>query len=132
MLQRQAQQRKDNKQEKIECIETKEIFDSISSAAVKYGLDPTNLVKACRGIIATCGDKTWRYANAEKQALYQRKNKRKKKKVMNVELKTIYNTAYQAGKELMIDRGSINKVLNSTRTAGGYHWIEVQEESKGE
>ena len=51
---------------------------------------------------------------------------------MNVELKTIYDTSYQAGKELMIDRGSINKVLNSNRTAGGYHWIEVQGETDGE
>ena len=58
MLQQQMQQRKDNKQEQIECIETNEIFDSISSAAAKYSLEPTNLVKACRGIIATCGNKT--------------------------------------------------------------------------
>ena len=46
---------------KIICIETGEIFNTITQAAEKYKLHATSITQCCKGKLKTSGKKTWRY-----------------------------------------------------------------------
>ena len=50
------------RRKKIFCIETKEIFVSISEAARKYNLKVQNICKCCKGQKGTAGNFHWKYA----------------------------------------------------------------------
>ena len=44
------------------CIETGELFCSVSAAARAYGIHIGNLCSVCRGKLHTCGGYHWKYA----------------------------------------------------------------------
>ena len=46
---------------KVKCIETEEIFDSVSEAALQTGVDASSIVKACKQKLNTAGGKRWAY-----------------------------------------------------------------------
>ena len=46
---------------KVECIETGEIFDSITECAKILNLKPTNITAVCKGKRKTTGGKRFRY-----------------------------------------------------------------------
>ena len=50
---------------KIICIETGEVFDSISDAGRAYGASRKNISKACKGEINSCLGYHWRYYDEE-------------------------------------------------------------------
>lgn len=55
--------------------------------------------------------------------------KSKKMKVKCVEKDIVYESQTDAAKKIGLNRSSITKVINKpNRTAGGYHWISVEEE----
>ena len=47
------------------CIETGELFCSVSAAAREYGIGNSRICGVCRGKLHTCGGFHWKYANAE-------------------------------------------------------------------
>lgn len=46
---------------KILCVDTNEIFDSITDASNKYNIDGSSISKCCRGLRKTAGGFTWKY-----------------------------------------------------------------------
>lgn len=46
---------------KVQCIDTGEIFISITEAANKYCIDAGNIGRVCRGERKSCGGYQWRY-----------------------------------------------------------------------
>lgn len=51
----------DNTKRKIVCLETKEIFDSITDAANKYNIQISDIVSCCKGRLCTAGNMKWQY-----------------------------------------------------------------------
>lgn len=54
---------RDTRPKKIICVETDEIFDSISEAARKYGLVVSHICSCCKGKRTVTGSYHWRYAD---------------------------------------------------------------------
>ena len=48
---------------RVICVETGEVFDTLTSAAKKYGLFPNNISKACKNIRRTSGGLHWQYTD---------------------------------------------------------------------
>jgi len=47
---------------KVKCIETQEIFNSVTEAATFYKIQACHISGCCKGTRATCGKKHWEYA----------------------------------------------------------------------
>lgn len=121
---------------KIICVNTGEVFDSISKAAKKYNIHRQNLSKCCNKEIKSCGyDKNtkeylrWAFyddyiKNPDK---YNKENTKRKYKVLCVETNKIYETIKKASNDTGINYKSISKVCNGKRnTAGNYHWKYIK------
>lgn len=52
---------KNGRSRKIRCLDTGEIFDTITQAAHKYGLGVGNISSVCHGKLKTTGGKRWEY-----------------------------------------------------------------------
>lgn len=73
----------------------------------------------------------------EKQKENMRKNNKRKKKILCVETKEVFESINEAGRQTGIDYRNIHRSCNNGKFAGGYHWKyyklnteEVQNESK--
>ena len=47
---------------KIICMETGELFESVSAAARRYSIDDSAICKVCEGLLRTTGGYHWKYA----------------------------------------------------------------------
>ena len=50
-----------NKGHRVICLETKEVFDSIKSASIKYKIESANIGACCRDKRTTAGEYHWMY-----------------------------------------------------------------------
>ena len=48
---------------RVRCVETGEVFESGTLAAKYYGLQPSNVLRCCKGKYHTCGDYHWEYVD---------------------------------------------------------------------
>ena len=113
---------------KIVCIETQEVFDSISDAATKFNTFVSNIVSCCKQKQRTTKGFHFSYLDEyDISAPLPRKRQASMKKVVCVETKETFNSIKEAqekyGTHLEISKACRNK----SRTAGGYHWVYQSE-----
>jgi hypothetical protein len=46
---------------KVKCLTSGFVYDSVTEAGIKESVDPSSIVKACKGILKRAGKKEWRY-----------------------------------------------------------------------
>lgn len=134
---------------KVQCVETGEIFPSITAAADSCGAKPGNISKVLAGKRDSAGGYSWRYCdetiNQEKadEIRKQRQTARFNKKpsenfskanrqaVQCVETGKIFDSIKKAADSCNVTGSSISAVLNkSSKTAGGFHWIYIGEKKR--
>lgn len=49
--------------QRVLCVETGEVFDSIKEAAEKYSIKPTHITRVCKGLRKRTGGYHWKYVN---------------------------------------------------------------------
>ena len=126
------------KEKKVICLETKRIFNSIAEAGKELDIGNSGIGSCCRKSLNTAGGYHWAYVddynswNIEKQnEHFGKKPILKEKMVKCVETGEIYKTIKEASKNIGINSSGIVSALKGRcKTAGGYHWEYVEEESQ--
>lgn len=114
---------------KIICLETGNIYKSITDASNITGICRGDIGKCCLGQIKTASGYHWQYYKDELNLEENRKRLIDKigygrgKKIICVETGKIYNSIKEASIDINIDNSSIGKAVKGIQeTAGGYHW----------
>lgn len=128
---------KDKDKIKVICIEKNIIYPSIANASKNTGIDPSSIIKCCKGEMLHAGPYTWRYVDIKLYELYKEKTEKRidksKKPVYCIEKQKKYDTVRLAAKETGADESGIIKVCKGKqKTAGGFHWQYIKQESEGD
>ena len=115
---------------RVICINTGDIFDTVTQAADKYNTYPTTVTKACKGKRKTAGEMTWQYYD---EYLVKPKNINaykalggRSRQVLCIETNTVYDSVHDAAKDIGVDYTSISKACSGKRnTAANMHWKYV-------
>lgn len=115
---------------KVICINTGEIFDTITQAANKYNIHPTTISKVCKDKRNTAAKMTWQYYDeyliAPKSIYTYKPVGGINRQVLCVETNTIYDSIQIAAKDIGIDYTAISKACSGKRkTAAKMHWIYI-------
>ena len=118
---------KEASQLRVQCLETKIIYDSLHEASKKTGIDISSIIKSCKGQTYRAGGYTWRYADLNVAELYEKyTNGRKdntKKSVICIETGKIYESATEAAKDVNGYASNIIKVCKGkNKTSAGFKW----------
>ena len=121
----------------VKCLETSEIFKSLSEATRTHNVDRSNITKVCKGITQTAGGLHWKFIDessdasadkeikhlsAEHKALLSSKVKTKKP-VICVETGKVYDSISEAARCHDVTFNNLKRACNEhNRTADGYHW----------
>ena len=104
----------------IWCFEDKIRFESAAEAARYYNLDPSGIIKCCRGKLKSSGGKHFYYDGEDPSFSYTTYGA---KPCECIETGEIYPSTSEAGRKNNIPQTSIAKVCNGTqKTAGNLHW----------
>lgn len=132
-------EKNDNRLRKVICINTGEVFDSISDASSKYNV---RIDQACKGACKTAGvhpvtkeKLIWQYYDEwliepkQYTKMVKKKDiKKEKKKYICVETGVIYNSVKEAANSINVNCSGISKVCRGEqKTAGGYHWKYIND-----
>lgn len=102
---------------RIRCVETQEVYNSVSEAATALGINRSGISNALRGKAKTAGSYHWEYINEKKPAKYG------SRQIVCVETGKVYHSLQDASIALGINRRGISNVLRGkNKTAGGFHW----------
>jgi len=117
---------------KVINLDTLEVFDSITQAAEKHGINNRNIGDCCQrtergkhGVRARAGGYRWMYYDEylEKGDVVGFPTNKRHKKVINTDTGEVFDTAAQAGKHYSIDPSQIGKVCKGKlKTCGGFRW----------
>ena len=108
----------------VRCIETGQIFSSITEAARWAGVHHTLLIKVCQKIKHTAGGYHWEYVETLPSDF--ERNGRVKRAVLCVETGVVFESAYEAAKWAGCHPHLITRVCKMERkTCRGYHWEYV-------
>lgn len=125
---------------KVVCINTNEIFDTLTEASDKYNVNRGNISECCFGIRKTAGRLTetnekliWQYYDEwliePKEYIVDCSKSEgciKTRRVMCIETNTIYNSIKEAATINCLKADNVSRVCRGiTRTAGGLHWKYV-------
>ena len=103
------------------CIETGEIFESISAASKWAKIDRVNIRRALLHSTSTAGGYHWCYANGNNPPV------RNQRPIKCVETGEIFESITSAAKSIGVSNGAIKNVLfGQNHTAGGYHWEDAK------
>ena len=122
---------RDNKA-KVICLNTKEVFDSITEASKKSGIVRTTISSCCRGVTKTAGEINgdrlcWMYYNEYlnlndiqiEEILNKNRGGNNKVKVICLNTKEVFNSTTEASKKYGITRTSISRCCKGeNKTAG--------------
>ena len=109
---------------KVQCIETKQIYDSMGEAARATGIDKTSISRCCAGKQMTAGGYHWGLINAPQSVI---KDKRKRA-VLCVTTGIIYESIQAAAAATNSDASNICKVCNGKyKTTNKLQWKWVEE-----
>ena len=121
----------------IICVETKEIFWSIQTAAECFNISEGNIVAVLSGRQITAGGFHWQYADDELNKKIRDTDKRKKA-IICTENGNVFDSVEQAAINMSLNPCGISHVLNGrTKTCGGFHFeyldssLEKTNEEKG-
>lgn len=112
----------------VRCIDTGEIFPSVTSAARHFGITHSLVSAVCRGKQITSAGHRFEYVDQplsleEKQRKPQKPHTRK---VCCVECDKIFNTIVEVAQCLKVNAAHITQVCRGQRKqTGGYHWNYV-------
>lgn len=113
-----------NRKRRVVCIETGEIFESITAASEWAG---KNVHEALRGRNKTAGGYHWQYTDPPSEAESAKKPYRQS--VICLETGEIFESVRAAAKFAGISPCTVGDALHKRRlTAGGYHWEYVDAE----
>ncbi len=103
------------------CVETSEVFDSITAAAQCKQLCLQDVSRACRNPGRTAGGFHWRYKDAS--TAENPASSSKKRPVICVETNETFESIRAASRSQQIGQKYISKACrDSSLTAGGFHW----------
>lgn len=109
------------------CVETKELFNSISEAATQKGINGSNIRRACLDSGFKAGGFHWAYANYFSRDYKIREKKTTGKPVQCIETREIFDSATSAAKEMGLDNSEISKACkNPNKRCGGFHWKYIE------
>ena len=124
-------EKKQGAQRKVYCVETKEVFDTISQAAKEKNVDGSGIVKCCKNPSKTTKGLHWAYLeefNDSWKAIPQKVGRHGMKKVFCEELNKSFDCINEAKKETGVDASSIIRCCKGKQQiAGGYHWKYIEE-----
>lgn len=110
---------------KVINLDTGEIFDSLTEAAEKYGVDKRAISSNCLGIQKSVHGYHFEYAEEKK-----RRSRQTSAFIQNVETKELFRTITAAAEAYSVDRTSISSALRGkTKTSAGFHWEFVNKDS---
>ena len=102
---------------RIRCVETKEIYSSVSEAAKALNINRSGISNALRGKARTAGPYHWEYVDDKRPAKYGCR------KIKCIETGDTYQSVQQAATSLGINRSCISNALRGkTKKAGELHW----------
>ena len=134
-------------QKPVVCIETQEVFESISDAARKIGIYGTSISRCLRGKGKTAGGYHWDYLIKENNnhkvndndetsktsRKSKRTNKYLQKQVICIDTGEIFESVKIAAENIGIRPALISKALNGIlKTAGGFRWKLANAETSSE
>lgn len=109
----------------IKCIETGEIFESITAASKWAKIKRLNIRRALLHSTSTAGGYHWCYVDRNNPPL------RNQRPVKCVETGEIFESITSAAKSIGVSNGAIRNVLfGRNHTAGGYHWEDAKVDVK--
>ena len=132
--------------DKVYCVELNKEYVSAHAAGMELQIDSSSILKACRGIQKYCGAINgtplhWLFVkDITEDKINELKNRREvgvPQAIYCIELNQIFNSIFEASKQLHIDRSVLGHVLRGTRghSAGKHpitkeklHWIFVDSE----
>ncbi len=119
----------DNRKSVI-CVETGEVFPSISAAAKHFGILGQGIYDVLNGVKVTTGGYHWHYADGRLDKTRERKKqKTTAKQIICIETEKVYPSVKSAAVELKIGRTNISQSLTGkTKTAGGFHFKYFESE----
>lgn len=113
----------------IICLETGEVYKSMTEAANITGFCRTNIEKCCSNQQKTAHGYHWQFYNQEldseeyRLGLIDKIGNGRGVKILCVETGVVYNSITEAAKEINGDTSTIAKALKGKRKfANGYHW----------
>lgn len=120
-----------NKNKKgVVCIELNKSFISIKEASRQTGVNDSQIIRCCKGKNDTAGGYHWKYEDSN---YIKYKNKPKNNiEVMCLETGKKYKSIKEASIKNNIDYSTICDVISNKKscyTAGGYHWVKVDEKT---
>lgn len=110
----------------VRCVETGEVFESITEAANWAGVNPMSIARACKNNEFTSAGYHWQYVG---EALYSAERKfrgRQPISIMCIETGEVFRSITEAAKRIGLTQATISEVIDKDdRTAGGFHWRRV-------
>ena len=131
--------RDNNYLKKIVCINTEEVFNSITDASNKYNVSGGSISMCCKGTrniaginLETGEGLEWQFYDEwllnPKQCNNIKHDKHGKRKVLCIETNKIYNSCSEASNSINISCSGITKACKGKqKTAGGLHWKYVDD-----
>ena len=113
----------------VKCVDTGEIFATITEASEKFCVPITNIRKVAEGERFLAGNVAWVYTDkakagaAEKKREKLKNSNKKKKKILNVCTGVVFNTRTEAAKSAGVT--DIAYALKTGSKSGGYRWAYV-------
>ncbi|MBR5914441.1 MAG: GIY-YIG nuclease family protein [Selenomonadaceae bacterium] len=112
----------------VRCIDTGEIFPSVSAVERRFKVGHSTISAVCRGKQITAAGHRFEYVDSPlsfEQKLRQPK-KPHTRKVCCIELNQVFDTITEAAKKCNTHAAHITRVCRGQRSkAGGYHWKYV-------
>lgn len=113
------------------CVETQIVYESLSDAGRKTGINRRSIGSVCSGDRPTAGGYHWCFLNNYDKNTYilqKPKTTNIPKSVICVETGAIYKSVSETSRDIGVSSASISKVCNGKqKTAGGYHWMYYED-----
>ena len=120
------EENQDRRNRKIICIETQQIYLSITEAERINNVYKGGISRCCNKLTKTCQGKHWAFYDEYLQTngqIFVKPIKNIGKRTLCVETGEIFESMRQAGIEYKVTSGTIKAACdNCNRTAGGKHW----------
>lgn len=120
-----------NKNKKgVVCIELNKTYTSIKEASRSTGINDSQITRCCKGKNNTAGGYHWRYFDSDYIKYINKKNN--SISIKCIETGEIFDSIKQASMCKNIDYCTLVDVISKNKkncyTAGGYHWVNINEE----
>ena len=114
---------------KVICVETRQVYDSISEAARCNNSSIQNILRVCKGLRKMTAGFHWKYADTPDESTEETisVNPTKKRRVICVETSEEFDSIQAAASRYGISRVSIARACkNPEKISAGHHWRFVE------